>query len=105
MVGSLNDRQKEKQFRILNDKKEERGVKVIRCGVERVIDVKELPVGDVALLEPGEIIPCDSIFISGHNVKCDESSATGESNAIKIQVLARSSPEDKNILVETLRSR
>lgn len=34
-------------------------------------------------MEPGEIIPCDGIFISGHNVKCDESGATGESDAIK----------------------
>jgi magnesium-transporting ATPase (P-type) len=83
MVGSLNDWQKERQFRVLNDKKEERGVKVVRSGVERVIDVKELLVGDVALLEPGEIIPCDGVFISGHNVKCDESGATGESDAIK----------------------
>ena len=38
--------------------------------------------GDIALLEPGEIVPCDGIFISGHNVKCDESGATGESDAI-----------------------
>jgi P-type Ca2+ transporter type 2C len=83
MVGSLNDWQKERQFRVLNDKKEERGVKVIRQGAERVIDVKELLVGDIALLEPGEILPCDGIFISGHNVKCDESGATGESDAIK----------------------
>ena len=83
MVGSLNDWQKERQFRVLNDKKEERGVKVIRSGVERVIDVKDLLVGDIALLEPGEIIPCDGVFISGHNVRCDESGATGESDAIK----------------------
>ena len=42
-----------------------------------------LQTGDIALLEPGEIIPCDGVFISGHNVKCDESGATGESDAIK----------------------
>ena len=29
------------------------------------------------------MIPVDGIFISGHNVRCDESSATGESNQIK----------------------
>lgn len=40
-------------------------------------------VGDIALLEPGEIIPCDGLFISGHNVRCDESSATGETDDIK----------------------
>jgi Ca2+-transporting ATPase len=83
VVGSLNDWQKERQFRALNDKKEERGVKVIRDGDERVIDIKEVLVGDIALLEPGEIVPCDGIFLSGHGVKCDESGATGESDAIK----------------------
>jgi Ca2+-transporting ATPase len=44
---------------------------------------QEVVVGDVALLEPGEIVSCDGIFLSGHNVRCDESSATGESDAIK----------------------
>ncbi|THH32252.1 hypothetical protein EUX98_g1955 [Antrodiella citrinella] len=83
MVGSLNDWQKERQFQALNDKKEERGVKVIRNGVETVVDIKQVVVGDVAILEPGEIIPCDGVFIAGHNVKCDESGATGESDAIK----------------------
>jgi Ca2+-transporting ATPase len=83
VVGSINDWQKERQFMTLNEKKEERGVKVIRNGIERLIDVKEVVVGDVALLEPGEIVPCDGIFLSGHSVRCDESAATGESDAIK----------------------
>ena len=59
MVSSLNDWQKEGQFRVLNNRKEEHGVKAIRSGDERGIDVKELLVGDIALLGPGEIIPCD----------------------------------------------
>lgn len=83
MVGSLNDWQKERQFQKLNEKKEERGVKVIRGGKERVIDVKDVVVGDVAMLEPGEILPCDGVFLSGQNVKCDESGATGETDLIK----------------------
>ncbi|KAI6165548.1 Ca-transporting ATPase [Pisolithus thermaeus] len=83
IVGSLNDWQKERQFKVLNEKKEERGIKVIRNGIEHVIDVKEVVVGDIALLEPGEIVPCDGIFLSGHNVMCDESAATGETDAIK----------------------
>jgi Ca2+-transporting ATPase len=40
-------------------------------------------VGDVLHLEPGDMIPADGIFITGHNVKCDESSATGESDSLK----------------------
>ena len=34
-------------------------------------------------MEPGDLIPADGVFISGHNVKCDESSATGESDQMK----------------------
>ncbi|KAI0303590.1 hypothetical protein B0F90DRAFT_1301070 [Multifurca ochricompacta] len=83
LVGSVNDWQKERQFKALNEKKEDRLVNVIRDGVERQIDVHQLVVGDIALLEPGEIIPCDGVFLSGHNVRCDESGATGESDAIK----------------------
>lgn len=40
IVGSLNDWQKERQFKTLNEKKEERGVKVIRDGTEQVVDIK-----------------------------------------------------------------
>ncbi|CAK5269233.1 unnamed protein product [Mycena citricolor] len=83
VVGSVNDWQKERQFKALNDKKEQRGVKVIRGGEEMLIDIKQVVVGDIALVEPGEILPCDGVFLSGHNVKCDESGATGESDAIK----------------------
>ncbi|KAG8829631.1 hypothetical protein FRC17_006267 [Serendipita sp. 399] len=83
MVGSLNDWQKERQFRALNEKKDDRTVKVIRFGKEAQVNIREILVGDIALMEPGEIIPCDGIFVSGHNVKCDESGATGESDAIK----------------------
>jgi Ca2+-transporting ATPase len=72
-------------------------VKVIRDGIEKMVDIKVFLllsisichqfsltkyIGDIAILEPGEVVPCDGIFISGHNVKCDESGATGESDAI-----------------------
>lgn len=44
---------------------------------------QDVLVGDIALLEPGEVVPCDGIFLRGHNVRCDESGATGESDAIR----------------------
>ena len=83
VVGAANDWQKEKQFVKLNKKKEDRNVKVIRSGKSREISVHDLLVGDVMHLEPGDMIPVDGIFISGHNVKCDESSATGESDVLR----------------------
>ncbi|KAF6843149.1 calcium-transporting atpase [Colletotrichum musicola] len=83
VVGSLNDWQKERQFRKLNQKKEDRVVKVIRSGKPSNVSVHDILVGDVMILEQGDILPVDGVFIDGHNVSCDESSATGESDLIK----------------------
>lgn len=83
LVGSVNDYQKERQFVKLNKKKQDRDVNVIRSGKSREVSVYDLLVGDVVLLEPGDMVPVDGIFIEGHNVKCDESSATGESDLLK----------------------
>ncbi|KAL8729896.1 MAG: hypothetical protein Q9166_004453 [cf. Caloplaca sp. 2 TL-2023] len=83
VVGAANDWQKERQFVKLNKKKEDRNVKVIRSGKSREISVHDILVGDIMHLEPGDMIPVDGIFVSGHNVKCDESSATGESDLLR----------------------
>ena len=83
VVGAANDWQKERQFVKLNKKKEDRTIKVIRSGKSRELSVHDVLVGDVVHLEPGDMIPVDGIFISGHNVRCDESSATGESDLLK----------------------
>jgi len=40
LVGSLNDWQMERQFRALNEKKEDRTVKVIRDGREQQVNIK-----------------------------------------------------------------
>ena len=40
LVGSLNDWQKERQFRALNEKKDDRTVKVIRDRREQQINIK-----------------------------------------------------------------
>lgn len=82
-VGSLNDYQKERQFVKLNKKKQDRDVNVTRSGKTRKISVFDVLVGDIMHLEPGDMIPVDGIFIEGHNVKCDESQSTGESDLIR----------------------
>ncbi|PVU93734.1 hypothetical protein BB559_003179 [Furculomyces boomerangus] len=82
-TNAINDYNKEQQFRKLNAKKEDRNVKVIRDGVEVEIGVAEINVGEILLIEPGDIMAVDALYIEGHNVVCDESSATGESDAIK----------------------
>lgn len=83
VVGAANDWQKERQFAALSKKKDDRQVRVIRSGKTMEILVYEVLVGDVMHLEPGDLVPVDGIFINGHNVKCDESSATGESDLLR----------------------
>ena len=83
VVGSLNDFQKERQFVKLNKKKDDRDVNVVRSGKTMEISVYDVLVGDVMHLEPGDMIPVDGILIEGHNVKCDESQTTGESDLIR----------------------
>ncbi|KAI9032755.1 PMCA-type calcium-translocating P-type ATPase [Phycomyces nitens] len=82
VVGSLNDHNKESQFRKLNAKKDDRLVNGIRDGVSCVLSIATVQVGDILRLEPGDILPTDGIFVQGHHLKCDESGATGESDAI-----------------------
>jgi Ca2+-transporting ATPase len=60
-------------------------VKVVRSGKSREISIHGALVGDVMHLEPGDVVPVDGIFISGHSVKCDESSTTGELDVLKKQ--------------------
>ncbi len=48
-----------------------------------MISVHDVLVGDVLHIEAGDVVPADGVFIGGHNLKCDESSATGESDQLK----------------------
>ena len=57
---------------MLSEKKEERGVKFIRGGVEKIVEVHQVVVGDIALLEPGEIIPCDGVFLPRSHAAASE---------------------------------
>ncbi|KAL6702501.1 plasma membrane calcium [Coniothyrium glycines] len=83
LVTAMNDWQKEKAFARLNAKKEQRDIKVTRSGKIAMISIYDVLAGDIIHLEPGDVIPVDGIFVDGSDVKCDESSATGESDAMR----------------------
>ncbi|KAF3388158.1 Calcium-transporting ATPase 2 [Talaromyces pinophilus] len=83
VVTAANDWQKERQFAKLNRRKDDRQVTVIRSGREHQIHITDVLVGDILHLEPGDSPAADGILISGHGIKCDESSATGESDQMK----------------------
>ncbi|EAW09647.1 putative calcium-translocating P-type ATPase(PMCA-type) [Aspergillus clavatus NRRL 1] len=83
VVTAANDWQKERQFAKLNKRNNDREVKAVRSGKVAMISIFDITVGDVLHLEPGDSVPADGILISGHGIKCDESSATGESDQMK----------------------
>lgn len=58
-------------------------MKVIRSGKTDLVHINDLTVGDVVHLEAGDSAPCDGVIITNHGIKCDESSATGESDQVE----------------------
>ncbi|KAH8901093.1 calcium-translocating P-type ATPase [Thozetella sp. PMI_491] len=82
LAGLVNDWEKQRQFRKLNQKQLERDVRVVRLGSSRLMPSSEVLVGDIIHLEPGDVVPADGVLVDGHKVMCDESIATGESELV-----------------------
>ncbi|KAJ3148000.1 hypothetical protein HDU89_005074 [Geranomyces variabilis] len=79
LVASVNDFRKQAQFRKLNDfSKSLSGVKVLRNSETVTIPTKSLLVGDICIVETGDVLPADGLLVQGFSVETDESSLTGE---------------------------
>ncbi len=69
--------------------------KVIREGEEKRIPAKELVVGDIVVLEEGDVVPADLRLTEVFELKIDESSLTGESNP----VFKKTEPIKENVII------
>ncbi len=56
---------------------------VVRGGYLREVDASQLVVGDIVELETGRYIPADMRLITSKNLKVEESTLTGESEAVE----------------------
>lgn len=65
-VTSGNDYQKQKQFQKLDAKKNDRVVKCVRNGEQMQASIFDVRVGDVLLLETGDIVSADALYVGGH---------------------------------------
>ncbi len=81
LIGALQEKRAENALELLN-KKTEPFAKVIRDGKPIKIPTAEIVVGDIVSLNAGDFVPADLRLISSTNLKCDESTLTGESQAV-----------------------
>ena len=84
LVGSITDYQKEQKFHELNEVQAEGTTyKLIRNGQPEEHISDDILVGDLIMINYGDIIPADVLLIEGNGIKMDESALTGESDAMK----------------------
>ncbi|GHP02352.1 hypothetical protein PPROV_000110900 [Pycnococcus provasolii] len=82
-VTSFNDWNQEKQFRELDALNKDVSVNVIRNAVPRSISLYDLVVGDVVVISSGDQICTDGVVVTSCCLLVDESSMTGESDAVE----------------------
>ena len=82
-VTSLLERKNDKTFRALQEASDEMLVKVIRDGGMLQVPRKDIVVGDVIVLEPGDEIPADAELLKSTALLVNESSLTGEPECVK----------------------
>ena len=82
----MNDYQKDKQFRKLNDIKDKIDIKTLRGGQLHMVSNHDIVVGDVVLLDAGDKLVADMIMFESFGLIIDEASLTGESDPIKKQL-------------------
>lgn len=63
--------------------------RVLRDGVESVIDAAELVPGDIIKLEAGDFVPADARLLKSASLKSEESALTGESVSAEKDALAQ----------------
>ena len=90
LVGSITEYQKETKFHELNKvQNKETKYKIIRNGQPEDVISDDLLVGDLIIINYGEIMAADILLIEGNSIKMDESALTGESDAMKKETYER----------------
>ncbi|XP_076907622.1 putative calcium-transporting ATPase 11, plasma membrane-type [Bidens hawaiensis] len=83
-VTAVSDYRQSLQFKDLDKEKKKISCQVTRDGCRKKVSIYDLVVGDIVHLSIGDQVPADGIFISGYSLLIDESSLTGESEAVHI---------------------
>lgn len=79
ILAFANEFKAAKEFDILNQVSDEVQIKVIRGGMYSTVAIKDLVVGDIVMIEPGDEVPADGNLIDSVSLQIDEARLTGES--------------------------
>ncbi|KAF6827811.1 Calcium-transporting ATPase 2-like protein 2 [Colletotrichum musicola] len=90
IASAATDWQKNHKFAKLNERKEQRDVKVIRSGKTQNISVYDVLVGDIMHIETGDVVAVDGVLVSGSGIQVDESTISGESDLVHKSVPSES---------------
>lgn len=82
LVGTIQQYRADKAIENLK-KLSANSCKVRRGGAELIVPCEEVTVGDIVLLEEGDVVPADCRVIEYNSLKCDESALTGESVSVE----------------------
>jgi len=97
-VQAVNDLQKEKQFRQLNDFANSKKlvhtylnnlifkVSIWRDGELKDLHQSELVTGDIIMLNGGMEVPADILVLEAHEMSTDESAMTGETDPVNKRI-------------------
>jgi len=85
-IAFFTEYRSNREFDLLNAMREDTPVKVIRNGKPGSIPMRDVVVGDLVMLEIGDIVPADGYFLVASEVEVDESAFTGENEPVRKSV-------------------
>ncbi|HWQ63468.1 MAG TPA: calcium-translocating P-type ATPase, PMCA-type, partial [Methanospirillum sp.] len=72
-----------REFDALNAMRDDTAVKVVRNKSPTIVPLRDIVVGDMILLEAGDMVPADGFLIQTSDIEADESAFTGESEPVR----------------------
>ena len=81
LMGVIQEAKAEKSIEALQEMTPPKA-KVVRDGITKEIDAEEVVPGDIIILEAGNYVPADCRLLESYNLKIEESSLTGETEAV-----------------------
>src|SRR5438270_5231981 len=84
-VAFVSEYKSDREFEVLNARKDALQVKVLRAGAFHTIPLEEVLVGDAVVLETGDEIPADGRLLKATEMYVDQALMTGESEPVRKQ--------------------